>query len=176
MLSVRELESRDIPALTSYWVDADDAHLLAMGVELGKMMSREQWEKMLAAQLHQAYADKQSYCIIWEQDGKAIGHSNVNKIVFGTSAYMHLHLWDKASRLQGRGSELVKMTLPYFFNNLQLAVLYCEPYALNLAPNKTLAKAGFSFVKEYTTTPGYLNFEQPVCLWQLEKADFVRML
>lgn len=175
MLSVRELEGRDIPALTAYWVDADDDHLLAMGVALGKMMPAAQWETMLSAQLKQSYAEKKSYCIIWEEDGKAIGHSNVNKIVFGKEAYMHLHLWHKDTRLQGRGAELVKKTLPYFFKHLELEDLYCEPYALNPAPNKTLAKVGFTFVKEYTTVPGTLNFEQVVNLWHLSKADFEKM-
>lgn len=175
MLSARELESRDIPVLTSYWVDADDDHLLAMGVALGKMMPREQWYAMLSKQLEQAYQDKQSYCIIWESDGQAIGHCNVNKVVFGKEAYMHLHLWHKDARLQGRGAALVKMSLPYFFKNLELQELFCEPYALNPAPNKTLAKVGFTFIKEYNTVPGFLNFEQAVNLWQLRKADFEKM-
>ncbi len=172
MLSVRELESRDIPALTSYWVNADAASLLAMGADPDKMMPEEKWHTMLSGQLDLAYRDKPSYCIIWELDGHAIGHSNVNKIIFGQEAYMHLHLWHKEQRLQGRGLELVKMTLPYFFKNLGLQMLLCEPYALNAAPNKTLASAGFTFIKAYTTVPGYLNYEQTVNLWQLSKLDF----
>jgi RimJ/RimL family protein N-acetyltransferase len=70
------------------------------------------------------------------------------------------------------GVQLVKKSLPYFFNNLHLKTLYCEPYALNPAPNKTLPKVGFEFVKEYITVPGHLNFEQRVCLWQMKKAQF----
>ena len=40
--------------------------------------------------------------------------------------------------------------------------LYCEPYALNLAPNGTLLKLGFKLVKQYETTPGSINFYQKV--------------
>lgn len=65
------------------------------------------------------------------------------------------------------GLALLKMTLPYFFENLKLKVIFSEPYVLNVAPHKTLQKAGFEFVKEYTTTPGSINFEQPVKQWQL---------
>jgi hypothetical protein len=50
--------------------------------------------------------------------------------------------------------------------------LYCEPYALNPAPNKTLEKLGFKFLKTYTTIPGWINFEQEVNLWELKNNIF----
>ncbi|HWY34787.1 MAG TPA: GNAT family protein, partial [Nitrosopumilaceae archaeon] len=110
-------------------------------------------------------------------NNKNIGHSNVNKIVFGEEAHMHLHIWSEDVRKKGVGAELVKLTIPYFFENLKLKKLYCEPYALNQAPNKTLQKVGFEFVKKYRTTPGWLNFEQEVNLWviypdKFKKQDF----
>jgi RimJ/RimL family protein N-acetyltransferase len=64
------------------------------------------------------------------------------------------------------------MTLPLFFERLQLKKLYCEPYALNSAPNKSLEKVGFEFIKEYITIPGSLNFEQPVKRWELSYEKF----
>ena len=78
---------------------------------------------------------------------------------------MHLHLWNAENRTKGFGTKLLKMTLPFFFENLHLKKLYCEPYALNPAPNKTLENIGFEFEKEYITIPGSLNFEQPVKRW-----------
>ena len=110
--------------------------------------------------------------MIWQMDNEPIGHCNVNKIKFGEEAYMHLHLWNSDGRKKGMGAELVKMSLPYFFEKLELKKIYSEPYALNPAPNKTLVKAGFTFVKEYITTPGFLNFEQPVNLWELTYEQF----
>ena len=64
---------------------------------------------------------------------------------------MHLHLWKSSVRQKEADAALVKLTLPFFFENLRLKDLFCEPYALNPAPNKTLAKTGFEFVKEYIT-------------------------
>lgn len=75
-------------------------------------------------------------------------------------------------RKKGMGSELLKMTLPCFFKNLKLKTLWCEPYALNSAPNKTLEKAGFNLIKEYTTVPGFICFEQPVKQWMMSYEDF----
>lgn len=175
MLSVREMEQRDIQAIADYWLYAEAAHLLRMGVNIARMPSREKWEQMLTQQLAQDYRSKGSYCMIWELDGKAIGHNNVNKIIFGSEAFMHLHIWDQALRLKGNGAQLVKMSLPYFFKNLELQAVYCEPNALNDVPNKTLERVGFKLVKEYITIPGYLNDEQPVKLWELSREDFEKM-
>jgi RimJ/RimL family protein N-acetyltransferase len=172
MLSVREIQKSDIDFIVQYWLSADKAFLEGIGVDLNKMPAEEEWRKMLAEQLSQPFKEKKSYCIIWLIDDTPAGHSNVNKIIFGKQAFMHLHLWNTGLRQKGSGAALVKMTLPYFFKKLELKKLYCEPYALNPAPNRTLKKVGFRFVKEYITTPGFLNFEQPVNRWELSYEAF----
>lgn len=172
-LSVREIQKHDIAPITQYWLGSDHAFLHGMGVDVSKIPGREEWNNMLSEQLRQPYNKKQSYCIIWQLQDRAIGHSNVNKIVFGKEAYMHLHLWNTTERKQGMGTNLVNMTLPYFFENLKLKMLYCEPYASNPAPNKTLEKVGFTFIKTYTTIPGWLNFEQKVNRWELSLEQYL---
>lgn len=171
-LSVREIRESDILPLTDYWMLSDSAHLVSMGVDLAKMPSREELEGMLRQQLAMSYPEKKSYAIIWLADEQPVGHSNINKIIFGEEAFMHLHLWNAAHRRQGFGTEFVKLTLPYFFKNYQLKKLLCEPYALNPAPNHTLKKAGFVFTKQYRTIPGSLNFEQEVLRWELTQEKF----
>ena len=171
-LSVRELEDSDIDLLINYWLTAEPGFLEAMGVDLAKLPSEEQWRELLTQQLKQDYPEKNSYCIIWLLDNNPIGHSNVNKIIFGEEAAMHLHIWNKKDRNSGYGFPLLQMTIPHYFRQMQLKKLYCEPYALNPAPNKTLEKLGFNFIKEYVTTPGFLNFEQPVLRWELSKERF----
>ena len=171
-LSVREIQESDVLLIIDYWLSADNAFLTNLGVDINKIPSKEEWQNMLLEQISQPYENKNSYCIIWQVNKTPVGHSNVNKIVFSQEAYMHLHLWNNEFRKMGYGTELVKMTLPYFFKNLNLKTLYCEPYALNPAPNKTLKTIGFEFVKEYITTPGFLNFEQKVNLWELSYEKF----
>lgn len=169
-LSVREIEDSDIPLITDYWLSADAEFLRGMGADITKLPSREQWREMLSTQLRQPYQEKQSYATIWLADGEPVGHCNVNKIVFGKEAYMHLHLWRVGARQKGMGTTLLKLSLPYFFANLQLEKVICEPYALNPAPNKTLARVGFRLINEYTTVPGMINFEQPVKRWELTRS------
>ncbi|CAN5908676.1 hypothetical protein BH11BAC7_BH11BAC7_23840 [soil metagenome] len=175
-LSVRELQQKDIDPLTHYWLTAPPEFLAGMGVDLQKMPRPEEWSMMLNEQLNTPVKDKKSYCITWLEDGVAIGHSNISKILYGEEAFMHLHLWNNASRKKGNGSAFVKLTLPYFFENYKLKKLCCEPYALNPAPNKTLKKAGFTFVKKYTCVPGILNFEQEVNLWEMTREQYETLI
>lgn len=169
LLSVRELEKKDIPLIADYWCNADDAYLEGMGVEVSMMPTREQFTARLEAQLALSYPEKQAYAVIWEYDGRPIGHSNLNPVVYGKEGAMHLHIWEPDMRKQGLGIDLVKMSLPFYFDNMKLEKIYCEPYALNPGPNKLLEKAGFTFVKEYTTKPGAITFEQPVKRWEINR-------
>lgn len=175
VLSVRELQKNDIDLIIQYWLGSDSKFLQQMGVDINKIPGESEWKTMLTEQINQPIKGKKSYCIIWQIDKKPVGHSNINKIQFGEEAYMHLHLWTADTRRKGIGTELVKMTLPFFFKNFELKKLYCEPYALNPAPNKTLAKIGFEFIKEHKTIPGWLNFEQQVNLWELTYDRFIRI-
>ncbi len=172
VLSVREIQQADIEAIVQYWLSSDSLFLMNMGVDLKKLPAKDQLEQTLLLQINTPVEEKKSYCIIWQVDGRPVGHSNANPIVFGEEAFMHLHLWNNTIRKRGLGTALVKLTLPWFFENLKLKKLYSEPYALNPAPHKTLQKAGFEFVREYTTTPGSLNFEQPVKRWELSYEKF----
>ncbi|MES2618797.1 MAG: GNAT family protein [Bacteroidota bacterium] len=175
-ITVREILHRDIPAIINYWMNADEAFLRSMGADIHLLPNRTQWEEMLNMQLQLAYPEKLSYATIWLLNNKAVGHCNVNMIEYGKQANMHLHLWQTEFRQKGLGLAFVKRSLPLFFENLKLQTLYCEPYALNPAPNKTLEKLGFKFEKEYITTPGSINFEQPVNRWSLTVEDFKKIL
>lgn len=171
-LSVREIQQSDIEPLSDYWFNSSPEFLIAMGVDLSKMPAREVWKEMLNEQLGRSYEEKKLYCIIWLLDDEPVGHSNVNRILFGEEAYMHLHIWKPANRTKGMGLQFVKMTLPFFFQNMKLKKICCEPYAVNPAPNKTMQKLGFDFIKEYITVPGFINFEQPVKHWELTLEKF----
>lgn len=173
MLSVREIQQSDIDLLCNYWFNSSAEYLAGMGADIKKLPSRQAFTLMLNEQLSAPIEQKKSYCIIWLNEGKAIGHSNTNPTRYSDEATMHLHLWDSDTRKKGMGAQLLEMTIKLFFENLKLKKLCCEPYALNPAPNKTLEKVGFSFVKEYITVPGSINFEQPVKRWEMTREAYL---
>jgi len=173
-LNVREIQPSDFDLIADYWLKSEPDFLISMGVDLSKLPTREGLKKMLGEQFELPMEEKASYALIWELDGKPLGHSNVNGIEFGKQATMHLHLWNNENRKKGIGSELLKKSLNFYFDKLKLETLFCEPYALNPAPNKTLEKLGFEFVKKYVTIPGSLNFEQEVNRWKLTKEQYLK--
>jgi RimJ/RimL family protein N-acetyltransferase len=173
--SVREMNEGDVTLIANYWSQAGPDYLKGLGVDLSKLPSRDDFLRMLTHQLKLPLKLRQSYCTIWQENNQPIGHCNVNKLVFGLEAYMHLHLWCPERRHQGLGASLVRHSLKLFFGRLKLQDLYCEPYALNPAPNAVLAKVGFEFVKRYVTVPGTINFEQEVNRWHMAVGNSQRL-
>ena len=168
-INVREIEIRDISLITDYWLRSDPDFLIGMGVDLKKLPSKKGFEEMLSKQISLPLNRKESYAVIWEYNEEPIGHSNLNEIVFGKQAKMHLHIWKTSYRQKGIGTKLLQKSLLQYFEKLQLEKLICEPYSFNTAPNKALQRIGFEFIKQYKTIPGALNFEQLVNRWELTK-------
>ncbi|MBS1917347.1 MAG: GNAT family N-acetyltransferase [Bacteroidetes bacterium] len=172
MYSVRQLQESDFEKIADYFLDADEDFLLGMGVDSSKLPTKNEWIQILAEDFSKPYEQKKFFYIIWQFDHQPVGHSNINKIIFGEEAFMHLHLWENSSRKSGAGVELLTMTLPFYFSIFRLKNLYCEPSASNPAPNKTLQKLGFDFIMQYDTTPGWLNFHQTVNRWCMPLEKF----
>ena len=171
-ITVREMIKSDIPLILDYWYSASPVYLEGMGADSKKFPLRKDFESRLNSQLDLNYNEKKAYVMICLFGNEQIGHTNINKINFGMDAFMHLHLWDVGKRKKGIGTKFLKLAIPFFFENIELQTLFCEPYALNPAPNKILPKLGFDYVKRYTTIPGSINFEQEVCQYKMTKDQF----
>lgn len=174
-ISVRELTEDDIGFIANYWLNSDQDFLIGMGVDLEKLPSEKDLREMLMTQIHLPDTKRSSLALILDIDGRPSGHCNVNGISYGEEATMHLHIWNAAGRRKGIGTRMVLAALPVFFDRLKLQTIWCEPYAENPAPNRTLAKAGFEFVKKHRTVPGSLNFEQEVNRYKLSREKFESM-
>ncbi len=171
-LTVRQLELSDHEKIVDYFLNADKAFLKGIGVDTSKLPSKQDWLKILEENFYLGIDQKKFYYIIWLLNDRAVGHSNINKIVNGKEAYMHLHIWQSQIRQQGIGIQFLKLTIPFYFQTYGLENLFCEPSASNLSPNRTLKKLGFDFIKSYDTTPGWINFYQTVNRWSLTREKF----
>ena len=173
---VRELQPHDVDRVINYFLQADHDFIRGMGADPEKLPKFDDWRKIMLEDLDRSPAHKHFYYLIWELEGCPVGHSNINKIVFGHEAYLHLHLWEPEKRRHGNGTYLIRASIGRYFENFELQNLFCEPYALNPAPNKILAKIGFEFVKQYDTIPGWINFHQTVNRWVLSKEKWLQIL
>ena len=172
--NLREMRLPETKLKIRYFREADTGFLRGMGVDREKLPSEEEWFQLLEEDFARPLEQRQFYYLIWEADEIPIGHCNVNKIVYGQQAHMHLHIWRPDHRGKGGATQLLKPSITHFFHRFQLNQLFCEPYALNPGPNKTLPKLGFQLIKSYETTPGWITFHQPVNLWELDRQTALR--
>ena len=175
-LRVRETKQEDIKYFVNYWLDSTPEFLAGLGVDLNKIPKKKQLIDLVSSQIRIPMEKRKSYFLTWLINGEPVGCSNLNQIVFGKQAFMHLHLYHGDNRQKGIGTEFVKKSLPFYFENLHLQQLFCEPYSLNPGPNKTVEKIGFEFVKQYKTIPGASNFEQLVNQWRLTKKQYKKVI
>ncbi len=175
MITVREIQEKDISNVVGYWKNSTPEHLKAMGIDISELYALDNLEEYLKKQISANYSEKSALFMIGVIDNKAVGHCYVNGIKFKEEASMHLHIWDSNSRQKGLGIQLVQKSIPFFFDKLELKNLLCEPYFLNIAPNKTLEKIGFEFEKRYITIPAGWNFKLEVNQWKLTRNKFKKL-
>ncbi len=161
-------ERRDYERMIDYFVGADDASLMAMGVDRKKLPTREAWLESVLLDHARDNSAKDRYYLAWDYKDDTIGHSSINKISMGEEAYIHLHLWKGALRRAGLGNQYFKASVAEFVRQFKLKRIFCEPYASNPGPNRVLVNAGFRLIKRYRTIPGPFTFEQDVNQYVLE--------
>jgi RimJ/RimL family protein N-acetyltransferase len=164
---VREMTLDEVGLVVDYFHDSTPEHLETLGVDPTRLPTRRDWRASYAAEYGKPVQERSTLLVIWELDGVAVGFSSADKIVYGEQAHMHLHIIDPQHRRSGIGSACVPQTADLYFAMLALTVLFCEPNAFNVAPNRTLQSAGFRYVKTYSTVPGPLNYHQAVNRWVL---------
>jgi RimJ/RimL family protein N-acetyltransferase len=93
----------------------------------------------------------------------------VEYFLHSTPEHLEMLGVDPGRRHQGVGAECVWRSVDLYFDRLKLKRLFCEPHAFNVAPNRTLQKAGFKYLKTHMTVPGPFNFHQAVTRWVIER-------
>ncbi len=168
-LTVREMQLADVGIRVDYFHDASDEHLRTLGVGRSLLPARQAWMVSHEEDFARPMRERESYSLVWELDGRPVGFSSTDHIVFGTEAFMHLHILRRPERQVGLGTEFVKLSAQRYIQVLELERLYCEPNAFNVAPNRTLQRAGFRYLFTHETTPGPINFPQATTRWVLDR-------
>jgi RimJ/RimL family protein N-acetyltransferase len=167
-LTVREMLLSEVGLIISYFHDASPEHLAMLGVDRGRLPDPAHWRELYRQDYARPIAQRRTLPVIWELDAEPIGFSVADKIIHGREAHMHLHIIAPTLRRSGHGTACVRLTARLYVEALALQRLFCEPNAFNVAPNRTLQRAGFRYVKTYETIPGPLNYPQPVTRWVLD--------
>jgi RimJ/RimL family protein N-acetyltransferase len=166
---VRPMKLSEVDLIIDYFHEASPEFLNSLGVDPSRLPDRAQWKAAFERHFSVPIEQRKLFAVLWELEGEPVGFSTSDKIKFGQEAYMHLHILRPDGRQTGNGAIFVRQTAQIYFETLLITRLFCEPYALNAAPNRTLQSAGFKYIKSHETVPGPLNFHQPVTRWMLTK-------
>jgi len=168
-LRARQMQLREVSIRIDYFHDSPDDHLFTLGVDRGLLPSRGAWREFYEADYARPIQDRETYLLAWEFDDQIVGFSSADQIIFGEQAFMHLHILKTSHRRSGMGTQFVRQSAAIYFQVLELQRLYSQPNALNVAPNRTLQRAGFRYEFTKQTTPSPINFPQPVTRWVLDE-------
>lgn len=166
---VRSIVAAESDLIVDYFHNATPEHLEMMGVDPTRLPPREAWRERYRRELELPDEKRSSIMLLWLVGDAPVGFSTASDIVYGEHAKMHLHVFEPERRKCGIGVACVRRSVGIYFDVLRLQRLYCEPNAFNVAPNRTVQKAGFRYLKTYMTVPGPLNYHQAVTRWVLER-------
>lgn len=167
--TVREMTASEFEIVIDYFFKSTPEYLETLGVDPTRLPPPDGWRDRFQREQAKPIEQRTWLAVIWLRDNRPLGFSTSDKIIYGEQANMHLHVVDPELRGQGYGVECVRRSADIYFERLKLKRLFCEPYAFNVAPNRTLQKAGFKYLKTYMTVPGPLNFHQAVTRWVMER-------
>jgi RimJ/RimL family protein N-acetyltransferase len=168
-IHVRPMSFEETEVIIEYFHSATSEHLEMLGVDPTRLPPLATWRERYAREYTMPTERRTAFMVSWLEDGRIIGFSTTDRITFGERANMHLHIVASESRNRGAGAQCVRKSVEIYFDTLKLKRLYCEPNAFNVAPNRTLQKAGFKYLKTHMTVPGPLNFHQAVNRWMIEQ-------
>ncbi len=117
---VRPMELDEVDIRIDYFHDASDEYLAQLGADRARLPSRDAWRTYYAEDFARPLAERETYNLIWEVDGRPIGFSSVDHIDFGEEAFMHLHIVEEPTRRRGLGTELVRLSVAEYFRALEL--------------------------------------------------------
>ncbi|MBC9878870.1 GNAT family N-acetyltransferase [Bradyrhizobium sp. INPA01-394B] len=169
-ITVRPMTLQETAMIIEYFHSATPEHLEMLGVDPSRLPQASHWQRLYAQMFDQPIEQRGGFLVSWLNHDQLVGFSTADKIRVGQQANMHLHVIEASQRKQGIGVACVRQTVELYFQTLKLKQLFCEPNAFNVAPNRTLQKAGFKYVKTHMTVPGPLNFHQAVNRWVIDRS------
>jgi len=159
--------------MVDYYLGLGEEGQRAMGIDPGRLPSREEWVAAVRADLDRADAERERFYVGWYLGERRVGHSSLSHIEPGVKGHCHLHLWEPELRRSGRGPRFLADSIDLYFERFDLETVVCEPRAENPAPNRALPKLGFRLVKRYRTVPTSMAYEQDIHRWEVSREEWI---
>lgn len=168
-LVVREMTLDEVRIRIDYFHNSSDAYLERLGVSRSLLPAPDEWFSFYEQDAARPIQERLVYSLLWLVRDEPVGFGSLDRIEFGNEAFMHLHVLREDDRRRGLGTECVRRSVAIYFETFQLRRLFCEPNALNVAPNRTVQAAGFRYLFSHFTTPGPINVPQVTTRWAIDR-------
>jgi hypothetical protein len=91
----------DVGIRIDYFHGGSDDHLRTLGVDRALLATPEAWWRFCEEDYARPIRERLNYSLVWELDGQAVGFSSTDQIVFGETAFIHLHIMRATQRRRG---------------------------------------------------------------------------
>jgi len=150
---LRDVEERDVPAIVSYWHDSPPEYLRSIGLDVGRLPSREEMAKRLRAMATSGGLARRA-TLVCESGGRPVGVGTLRTGMEKKQGYAHTHILDDALRGRGLGHLLLVPVFGAWFRSFPVDEIIAQVVPENARVNRALQKSGLVPTKVELENPG----------------------
>jgi hypothetical protein len=172
ILSIRDLEEKDIPTIVNYFLNRPDDMLSKDGFDTLKIP----FEEELIEGLQTSIATKKEHNIILKEGGKGYGHCAIERFTENGEGYLYFYDWNGMLKREKVIDGLLNKAIGHIIETYSLKTIYVEPTKGDEYRNEALKRAGFELVKEDKYVRDVWSGEKVFNLWKLDCGTYLLIL
>ena len=173
ILSIRELQEKDISTIVNYFLNRPDDMLAKDGFDTMKIPFEEELIEGLQTSI---LTKKQQHNIILREGGKAYGHCAIERFTENGEGYLYFYDWNGLLKRERVIDGLLKIAIAQIIEIYSLKTIYVEPTKEDEYRNGALKRAGFELVKEDKYIRDAWSGEKVYNLWKLDCGNNSKIL
>jgi RimJ/RimL family protein N-acetyltransferase len=164
---IRELKIGDVDGIIAYFLRLSVAELDQIGIDGASLKLEDDWAQWFEKNIYQPLYKVSAYFLVWDIDDAMVGFTFVDRIVYGSDAYLHMYLIQPQLRKSGYGQKFLQQSIKTLFDQFKFDQLYCEPSAINTQAQRALQACGFKYIKTHNQSSPDFAYKAPLSQWLL---------
>lgn len=139
IVALRDLTLPDVPAIVDYWLLSPEEHLAFMGVDRGRLGSRDDVYNRFATAIRTGDPTQSKIALGITLDQLLVGYTLLNRYSDEVN-YSHWHIIQPDMRAKGLSTSLYPARIQTYFDIAPISQLIHQTRTRNLAVNRVLDK------------------------------------
>lgn len=149
---LRDMEEADVQSIVNYWYGNDPAYLQSLGVDLKKLVSKDEIERRLLSSISEGASNRTRAYFIVSSGRELVAYTNLN-FRSADEAVAHFHILKRGIRSKAVAYHLFVEAIKTFFNLFPITVVVMQTSPENERINHFLQKFGLTHRKERLSDP-----------------------